>query len=77
MTPSEQMSEVARAAPPITIASMTVIGFTIADWVLFLTAIYTLLQIGLIIRRLWITRNDNHQPPRCANANDCPGRKEP
>lgn len=56
MTPQEQIAEIAKAAPPITITSMSILGFQMSDWVLLLTAIYTLLQIFLAVRRLIISR---------------------
>jgi hypothetical protein len=77
MTHEEQAAEFVKAAPPLTITGMTIMGFSISDWVLFLTAIYTLLQIGLIIRRTWIAHIDRAKAGRCMNANNCPGRNEP
>lgn len=39
----------AKASPPIAAASMTLAGYSLSDWVLLLTAIYTGLQILLLI----------------------------
>lgn len=70
MTPQEQLSDLAKAAPPLTITGMTVAGFPISDWVLLLTAIYTLLQIGIVVRRLLLSR----QSTDTTCVKDCPNR---
>lgn len=77
MTPSEQLAEFSKAAPPIAITSMTILGFPMSDWVLLLTAIYTIMQIVLMLRRTWIAHIDRKLAGRCGNSNTCPGRKEP
>lgn len=42
--------EASKAAPPVGVGSLLVAGVSMSDWVLILTAIYTLLQIGLLVR---------------------------
>lgn len=72
MTPHEQANEMLRAAPSVTVATVTVFGFQLSDWVLLLTAIYTLLQIALIVRRLIVARRTSDvadNDPPCAQ--DC------
>jgi len=46
--------ETLRAAPPITVGGLTLFGSSLEDWVLILTALYTVLQIGFLIRdKVW------------------------
>lgn len=59
MTPQEQLADLAKAAPPLTVTGMSVLGYTISEWVLLLTAIYTLLQIVLVVRRLIASRRSS------------------
>ena len=72
MTPQEKIGDLVKAAPPITVTSMTALGFSISDWVLLLTAIYTLLQIFLVIRRLMVSRRASDTT--CVK--DCPNRSK-
>lgn len=39
-----------KVTPPITVTGLTLAGFTLQDWVLTLTAIYTVLQILILLR---------------------------
>jgi len=41
----ESINEVARAAPPVSVGGLTLWGFPLSEWVLILTAIYTLFLI--------------------------------
>ena len=68
MTPQEQIADIAKAAPPLTVTGMTAAGFPMSDWVLLLTAIYTLLQILIVVRRLIVSR----RATTCIK--DCPNR---
>ena len=70
MTPQEQIADLAKAAPPLTITGMTAMGYTVSDWVLLLTAIYTVLQIVLVLRRLVVSRRA--MGTTCVK--DCPNR---
>ena len=70
MTPQEQLTDLAKAAPPIAITSMNILGFPMSDWVLLLTAIYTLLQIFLVVRRLIVSRRASDTTCMV----DCPAR---
>lgn len=67
-THSQQIADIAKAAPPLTVSGMTVAGFPLSDWVLLFTAIYTVLQIVLIVRRTVAARRFGD--PACAE--DCP-----
>ena len=42
---TETLSEAARAAPPMGVGGLTRFGVTLSDWVLILTAIYTMFLI--------------------------------
>lgn len=44
------VSEAVKAAPPLTVGGLTLWGVGLADWVLMLTALYTILQIFFLIR---------------------------
>jgi len=48
----ELAAEGARAIPPVTVVAATVTGWTLNDWVLVLTVVYLVLQIGRLIY-LW------------------------
>lgn len=48
---NEVSTEVLKLAPPATVATMTILGYSLSDWVLLLTAIYTLLQIVWLGRK--------------------------
>ena len=44
------VSEAVKAAPPLTVGGLTLWGVSLSEWVLILTAIYTLLQIYFLLR---------------------------
>ena len=69
MTSQEQLASVAKAAPPITITGMTIVGIPVQDWVLIMTLVYTILQILIIARRFMMDRRvtDNTCVKDCAN----------
>lgn len=71
MTPNEQITDLAKTAPPIAIASMSYAGYSISDWVLLATLIYTVLQIFLLVRRMIVSRRSSDTT--CTA--DCPGRQ--
>lgn len=50
--------EAAKAAPPITVVGMTLGGVSLQEWVLILTAVYTVLQIGFLLRDKVFRRKD-------------------
>ena len=51
MTPHEQFTDVAKVAPSLTVTGMTIMGFPMSDWVLLLTALYTVMQMALLVQR--------------------------
>lgn len=75
MTPQEQLADVAKAAPPLTITSMSILGFPMSDWVLLATLIYTVIQIVILTRRGLIAYVDRKHAEKCGNAATCPHRK--
>lgn len=50
--------EAVKAAPPVTVVGMTLGGVSLQEWVLILTAVYTVLQIGFLIRDKVFRRKD-------------------
>ena len=58
MTPQEQIADLAKATPPLTVTGMTALGYDISEWVLLATLIYTVLQIALVVRRLMVSRRE-------------------
>lgn len=73
MTPHQQAADLVKTAPPVAVTTMTVAGYPMSDWILVLTAIYTLLQIFLLVRRLVVARRVADPDPECAR--DCPAAK--
>ncbi len=70
MTNTHTAAEVAKAAPPLTVTGMELLGFPLSDWVLVLTAVYTLCQIVAVLRRM--LRRQGASP---CSTDDCPARK--
>lgn len=55
----ELATEAIKAAPAVTVGSLTLFGVGLSDWVLLTTLLYTLLQIGFLLRdRWWKKRKD-------------------
>lgn len=52
---SELFSEALKAAPPVTVGSLTLFGVGLSDYVLLATLIYTVLQVGFLLRDKWLT----------------------
>ena len=70
--PTEQIADAVKAAPPITITGMTIVGIQVQDWLLILTLVYTVLQILIIARRFLIQRRVTNTT--CVQ--DCPNRRK-
>lgn len=51
MTKEEILQEAVNAAPPATVSSMYVAGIALSNWVIILTLVYLLLQIGWFVYR--------------------------
>lgn len=49
-TDLDAVTEAIKAAPPITVGGLTMWGVSLSEWVLILTAIYTVLQIYFLLR---------------------------
>lgn len=54
--------ETIKAMPPIAVGSLTLLGVQLSDWVLLLTAAYTVMQIGFLLRdKWWRQRHRGHK----------------
>lgn len=47
----EVTAEVIKAAPPLSVAGLTILGFPISDWVQLAVLIYTLLQMHVLAKK--------------------------
>lgn len=54
----EYLVEATKASPPVTVTGLAIAGASLQDWVLMLTALYTLLQIFLLVRKYFKERRD-------------------
>lgn len=52
-THNEVATEVTRALPSLTVGGLTLFGVGLADWVLIVTLIYTVLQVYFLLRDRW------------------------
>lgn len=52
-TNHEFVTEAAKAAPAVTVGSLTLFGVGLSDWVLLATLLYTVMQIGFLLRDKW------------------------
>jgi hypothetical protein len=50
---SDVFTEAIKASPTITVGGLTLFGVGLADWVLFTTLSYTVLQIFFLLRDKW------------------------
>lgn len=72
----EVATEVAKAAPPVTVGAMTIFGYQLSDWVLIATLVYTLLQTFFLVRdKYWRYRREQSQRRDAAGpvCGDCEG----
>ena len=62
MTNHEVSIEAARAAPPLSVVGLSLMGVSLQDWVLVITLIYTALSLIFLIRdkvyRPWKDKNN-------------------
>ena len=49
----EILTEAIKASPALAVGGLTLFGIGLADWVLILTIIYTLLQLFFLLRDKW------------------------
>lgn len=52
----------AKVAPPVAAAGLTLMGVQLSDWLIIATLIYTVLQIGLLLQKLWLERKARQRP---------------
>lgn len=57
-TGNELAGEITKASPPVTVAGLSLAGVSLNEWVLILTLLYTLMQMGWFIYSKLI-RKDN------------------
>ena len=61
MTNHDVSIEAAKAAPPLTVVSLSLAGVSLQDWVLIITLIYTVLSLIFLIRdKLYRPWKDKH-----------------
>jgi hypothetical protein len=46
---SEHITDAIRVAPPVGVVATTLAGLPLQEWVYILTAVYTILQIGISV----------------------------
>jgi TRAP-type uncharacterized transport system fused permease subunit len=46
---TDYVGAITKVSPPVSVSAMALAGVSLQDWVLILTAIYTVLQIGWFI----------------------------
>lgn len=46
-------AEMAKASPPVGVGALTIFGIPLSDWVLLLTAAYTILAMFFLLRDKW------------------------
>lgn len=69
---AEIVTAAAKAAPPVAVSGLTVAGLPLQDWVLLLTAIYTLAQLFVLVRDRLVQRKRAADCPRECAAPSCP-----
>ena len=50
----EILTEAIKASPALTVGGLTLFGVGLSDWVLLATLIYTVLQVGFLLRDKWL-----------------------
>lgn len=50
----------AKAAPPLSVTGLSLVGVPLADWLILLTIIYTLLQIVKVVLEIKHRRSHKH-----------------
>ena len=43
----------AKVTPPVVVSGMVIAGYPLQDWLIVLTIIYTVIQIVLLLPKLW------------------------
>lgn len=61
MLSHDTLAEASKAAPPVTVGGLTLVGVPLSDWLIIATLLYTVLQIVFLIRdklyRPWKDKN--------------------
>lgn len=52
-TLKDVLIEASKGSPPVSVAAMSLAGIPLSDWVLLLTALYTLIQIYFTLKKNW------------------------
>ena len=52
----EILTEAIKASPALTVGGLTLFGVGLSDWVLLATLIYTILQVGFLLRDKWLNK---------------------
>lgn len=52
-TSAEYLGVVGKATPPLAVSSVAAAGFTLQDWVLIATLLYTIIQATLLLPKLY------------------------
>lgn len=60
----EYVSAVGKTVPPVAVTSATVVGWSLQDWVLTATLIYTVLQTVHLIYKFFKDRRERRQDGR-------------
>jgi hypothetical protein len=53
MSIKELAIEASKVSPPVGVTGLTLYGISLSDFVLLLTAVYTVLMIGFMLRDKW------------------------
>lgn len=49
----EVATEVVKAAPPVSVVGLTILGFPISDWVQLAVLLYTVMQMHVLAYKNW------------------------
>ncbi len=61
---TEVVGLAAKAAPPLSVSGMTILGVSVPDWAIILTIVYTVLAIFVLIRdKFWDRRKGERSEP--------------
>lgn len=55
-TTGELAGEITKAAPPVSVTGLTLMGVSLNEWVLMMTLLYTVLQIGWFVYSKFIRK---------------------
>lgn len=58
----DSLGHVVKDTPPIAVGAITLFGVELSNWVLILTAIYTIIRIISEVRSWYIRKQDDRNP---------------